>query len=73
MSGRITWQIREFQDQYGPVVRIAPNELSYESYTTSTAWKKIYGQRKPEFPKALDGRGIAPPSIGGRKSLTTET
>ena len=52
------------------MVRIAPDELSY---TTSTAWKKIYGQRTPEFPKALDGRGIAPTSIGGRPSLMTET
>ncbi|GKT51125.1 averantin hydroxylase [Colletotrichum spaethianum] len=70
LKGRISWRIRELHDEYGPVVRIAPDELSY---TTSTAWKKIYGQRKPEFPKALDGRGIAPPSIGGRLSLMTET
>ncbi|KAK8011102.1 Cytochrome P450 monooxygenase alt3 [Apiospora arundinis] len=70
LRGRITWRIRELHDQYGPVVRIAPDELSY---TTSSAWKKIYGQRTPEFPKALDGRGIAPTSIGGRPSLMTET
>lgn len=70
MKGRITWRIRELHDQYGPVVRIAPDELSY---TSSTAWKKIYGQRTPsEFPKALDGRGIAPPTMGGRKTLMTE-
>ncbi|EMD84805.1 hypothetical protein COCHEDRAFT_1189205 [Bipolaris maydis C5] len=69
MKGRISWKIRELHDQYGPVVRIAPDELSY---TTSGAWKKIYGQRNPEFVKALDGRGIAPASIGGRRSLMTE-
>lgn len=47
--------------RYGPVVRIAPDELSY---TTGTAWKKIYGQRFPhEFPKCLDGRGIAGPGV----------
>ncbi|KAK7982099.1 hypothetical protein PG988_004337 [Apiospora saccharicola] len=70
LKGRITWRIRELHDQYGPVVRIAPDELSY---TSSAAWKKIYGQRSPEFPKALDGRGIAPTSIDGRPSLMTET
>ncbi|EUC49786.1 hypothetical protein COCMIDRAFT_32802 [Bipolaris oryzae ATCC 44560] len=69
MKGRISWKIRELHDQYGPVVRIAPDELSY---TTSGAWKKIYGQRNPEFVKALDGRGIAPASIGGQRSLMTE-
>lgn len=43
------------------MVRIAPDELSY---TTGTAWKKIYGQRFPhEFPKCLDGRGIAAPGM----------
>ena len=70
MHGRISWRLRELHDKYGPVVRISHDELSY---TTSGAWKKIYAQRNPEFVKALDGRGIAPPSIGGRKSLMTET
>ncbi|CAN9087059.1 unnamed protein product [Alternaria alternata] len=69
MKGRISWKIRELHDKYGPVVRIAPDEISY---TTSGAWKKIYGQRNPEFVKALDGRGIAPASIGGQRSLMTE-
>ena len=44
-------------EQYGPTIRIAPDELSY---TSSQAWKKVYGQTKPEFHKCLDGRGIAP-------------
>ncbi|KAF9877575.1 cytochrome P450 [Colletotrichum karsti] len=70
MKGRITWRIRELHEQYGPVVRIAPDELSY---TSSAAWKKIYGQRSPEFPKALDGRGIAPAKLNGHKTLMTET
>lgn len=70
LQGRITWRIRELHGQYGPVVRIAPDELSCP---WAAAWRKIYGQRKPEFPKALDGRGIAPTSIGGRPSLMTET
>jgi cytochrome P450 len=37
-------------DEYGPIVRIAPNELSY---TTASAWKDIYGFRpgQPQNPK----------------------
>jgi cytochrome P450 len=55
--------------EYGPVVRIAPDELSY---TTGTAWKKIYGQKHPEFSKCLDGRGIAPASRNGMRGIVTE-
>lgn len=69
LGGRLAWRIRELHEQYGPVVRIAPDELSY---TTGTAWKKIYGQRNPEFMKCLDGRGIAPVSINGVRGLITE-
>lgn len=69
MKGRGSWRIRELHEKYGPVVRIAPDELSY---TTSTAWKKIYGQKTPEFGKCLDGRGIAPTSVNGVKSMMTE-
>lgn len=69
MKGRGSWRIRELHEKYGLVVRIAPDELSY---TTSTAWKKIYGQKTPEFGKCLDGRGIAPTSVNGVKSMMTE-
>lgn len=50
------------------MIRIAPDELSY---TTDTAWKKIYGQRNPEFSKCLDGRGIVPPSRNGVRGIAT--
>jgi cytochrome P450 len=50
--------VRDLHERYGPVVRIAPDELSF---TTSAAWKVIYGTRSPEFEKCLDGRGIAGP------------
>lgn len=50
------------------MIRIAPDELSY---TTGTAWKKIYGQRNPEFVKCLDGRGIVPPSRMGVRGIAT--
>ncbi|KAK1520268.1 L-ascorbate oxidase [Colletotrichum costaricense] len=60
LQGNLAWKIRELHEKYGSVVRIAPDELSY---TSSTAWKKIYGQRSPEFAKCFDGRGIAGPSV----------
>lgn len=68
LRGDIAWKIRDFHEQYGPVIRIAPDELSY---TTGTAWKKIYGQRNPEFVKCLDGRGIVPPSRMGVRGIAT--
>ncbi|TQN67917.1 Multicopper oxidase aurL2 [Colletotrichum shisoi] len=46
LQGNLAWRIRDLHEQYGPVIRIAPDELSY---TSSTAWKKMYGQRSPEF------------------------
>lgn len=69
MHGRISWKLRDLHDQYGPVVRISYDELSY---TTSAAWRKIYTQRQPEFSKCLDGRGIAPPTVNGKYSMPTE-
>ncbi|KAF2105026.1 cytochrome P450 71A23 [Rhizodiscina lignyota] len=66
LQGRIGWRLKELHEQYGPVVRISTDELSYN---TSGAWRKIYGQRNPEFLKALDGRGIAPASLQGHRTL----
>lgn len=70
MKGRIAWKIRDLHEQYGPVVRISHDELSY---TTSGAWRKIYTQRSPEFSKCLDGRGIAPVTVGGKYAMPTES
>lgn len=54
-------------DKYGPVVRIAPDELSY---ITDTAWKTIYGHRPAEMPKSLRGRGHFKPDSGVHGILT---
>lgn len=40
--GTIHFRMLEFHQQYGPVVRLAPGELTY---TTATAVKDIYGGR----------------------------
>lgn len=37
------YDLKELHDQYGDVVRIAPDELSYNS---AQAWKDIYGRNK---------------------------
>ncbi|KAL4810615.1 benzoate 4-monooxygenase cytochrome P450 [Aspergillus unguis] len=53
--GLITGQqhiiLKQLHDEYGSVVRIAPNKLSY---TSANAWRDIYGHKKagePEMPK----------------------
>ncbi|KAH8664178.1 putative P450 monooxygenase [Xylariales sp. PMI_506] len=49
--GTAIFDTLRLHDQYGPVVRIAPDELSY---VDPAAWKDIYGHKKagqPEFQK----------------------
>ncbi|KAL1959369.1 hypothetical protein VTO42DRAFT_2172 [Malbranchea cinnamomea] len=46
--GRLPGRIADLHVKYGPIVRVAPNEISY---TTDTAWKTIYGQRPVEMSK----------------------
>jgi len=50
LAGRLPYDIKRLHDKYGDVVRIAPDELSYNS---ADAWKDIYGTRPghPEMPK----------------------
>ncbi|KAB8216381.1 benzoate 4-monooxygenase cytochrome P450 [Aspergillus novoparasiticus] len=43
MSGRQPYRQLDLHNRYGPVVRIAPNELSFN---TSGSWRDIYGVRK---------------------------
>ncbi|KAJ4299382.1 hypothetical protein N0V90_004627 [Kalmusia sp. IMI 367209] len=40
-------RLKDFHDRYGPVVRIAPNELSYAD---AAAWRDIYGNRPGHQP-----------------------
>ena len=39
-NGHFVFTIKELHDKYGPVVRIAANQLSF---STATSWKDIYG------------------------------
>lgn len=64
IKGRLSHDLSILHNCYGPVVRIAPNELSY---TTGQAWKDIYGHRqgKEEMPKIR-----LPPPDGGHSIVT---
>lgn len=42
MTGCLPLRVKDLHDRYGPVVRVAPDELSY---ITALAWKEIYGFR----------------------------
>jgi cytochrome P450 len=42
LRGRISFDYKVFHDKYGPVVRVMPNELSFN---TARAWDDIYGHR----------------------------
>ena len=54
LQGRLPIRVKELHDTYGPVVRIAPDELTY---TSASAWKDIFGFRPghSQLPKSLLG------------------
>lgn len=64
IKGDIWEPLDKFHDKYGPVIRIAPDELSYIS---PHAWKDIYATR-PQLLK--DPRSLTPP-LNGANSLFT--
>ncbi|KAL8923515.1 MAG: hypothetical protein Q9172_003088 [Xanthocarpia lactea] len=43
LGGRQPYDVLKLHDTYGPIVRVAPNEVSFSS---AQSWKDIYGQRK---------------------------
>ncbi|KAI6773102.1 hypothetical protein HG530_004060 [Fusarium avenaceum] len=47
MGGRQPYEMLKLHEKYGPVVRVAPNELSFSS---SGSWKDIYDKRKGHLP-----------------------
>ncbi|KAI1763200.1 cytochrome P450 ClCP1 [Hypoxylon sp. FL1150] len=50
-QGKLNFQVRDLHAKYGPIMRIAPNELAFSD---PQAWKDIYGHRHngaPELPK----------------------
>ncbi|KAJ5540078.1 cytochrome P450 [Penicillium frequentans] len=72
-QGKLHKRIQCFHDQYGDVVRVAPDELSYR---TEEAWKDIHGplrnfQKDMRFYHASKSKApsvaVAPDSIHGRQ------
>ncbi|KAJ4316652.1 hypothetical protein N0V94_005333 [Neodidymelliopsis sp. IMI 364377] len=60
-TGNLTHVVHELHQKYGPVVRIAPNELVY---TDPQAWKDIYGHRNGVPENAKDpSRNTEPDTI----------
>jgi cytochrome P450 len=43
LRGRLPLDTKKWHDKYGPVVRVMPNELSFN---TANAWEDIYGHRQ---------------------------
>lgn len=48
--GELPYRLAELHEKYGPMIRIAPNQLSY---ITEDAWNDIYGKipGKPQLVK----------------------
>ncbi len=65
ISGRFSQRTKALHEQYGKIVRIAPNELSF---TDGDAWKIIYGTRTGHGQKQKDFR-FYPPTPGGAPSI----
>ncbi|RDL34574.1 Cytochrome P450 ClCP1 [Venustampulla echinocandica] len=57
LAGTLPYRIKDLHDQYGSIVRVAPDELSF---IDSTAWKDIYLQKAFIRPKVWGSR---PPGV----------
>lgn len=72
LSGRLHIAIQKQHNQYGPVLRISPNELSFASVSSL---KSIYGHRSDGKAAVLKsehydmlGAGFGAPSIGSERN-----
>ncbi|KAK3368610.1 putative benzoate 4-monooxygenase cytochrome P450 [Podospora didyma] len=68
--GNLNSRMVELHEQYGPVVRVAPDEVSY---TSPTAWKTIYGQRSVEMPKDPNFSLLTPSGVQNILTADRET
>ncbi|KAF2185207.1 benzoate 4-monooxygenase cytochrome P450 [Zopfia rhizophila CBS 207.26] len=65
-SGHLVHDTKRFHDQYGTIVRLAPNELSF---IEPQAWYDIYGHRKKGHKEFMKNPIWTPPSPNGVHSL----
>ena len=68
-SGTLVPRFQRLHEQYGPVVRVAPNELSYIS---PEALKTIYGHRQPGDGFRKNPAFFQPATNGVHSILTSE-
>jgi cytochrome P450 len=70
-SGNLHLDIKSFHDQYGPVIRIAPNEISY---TDARALKDIYAPTARPAAIESEPQGVLErnPTWFGKKSIPSE-
>ncbi|KAH8424434.1 cytochrome P450 [Aspergillus melleus] len=61
VDGRLAQTLKALHEEYGEVVRIAPDELAF---TNGDAWKAIYGTRTGHGQKQKDLRVFTPPPNG---------
>ena len=61
LKRRLPVRVKHIHDKYGPVVRIAPDELSY---TTASAWKDIYASKAGRSQNPKDPAALPPPHEG---------
>lgn len=65
IRGQLAQQVKALHEQYGEIVRIAPDELSF---IQGDAWKAIYGTRPGHGQKPKDIR-FYPPTAGGTPTI----
>lgn len=63
LRGRLFRELEQLHLQYGPVVRIGPNEVSVTA-TERETWRKIYAAKPEEMLKDLSGTGAQPAASG---------
>ncbi|KAK7192093.1 trichothecene c-15 hydroxylase [Paraphaeosphaeria sporulosa] len=69
MRGRLAFEVLDMHRKYGPVVRIAPNELAF---TEPEAWNDIYGLQGGRVQNPRDKAAYTPPvsdSFGEAKGI----
>ena len=66
LSGHLVHDTKKYHDRYGPIVRLAPNELSF---IDAQAWHDIYGHRKRGQKEMTKNPIWAQPSPNGVYSL----
>ncbi|ORY05488.1 cytochrome P450 ClCP1 [Clohesyomyces aquaticus] len=63
-SGKLPFRIKELHDQYGPVVRLSADELSFND---PCAWKDVYNRRDMLRPPRW---GVRPPGVSAHSVIS---